>query len=85
MSNKDYEAAFNTELCARVKMLRQRRGWSIRYTAKMLDVHEDTYGTYEKVSPLPPHLIPKFAAYMGVSISYVLTGQHEKWPPEESS
>ena len=75
--------SFEEALCTRVKYLRERRHWSIRYTAEMLDIGEDAYSTYEWRTPMPHRLIPKFAALMGVTISYLLTGHDEKWTPDK--
>jgi transcriptional regulator with XRE-family HTH domain len=80
MFDKDDKTAFNRQLSSRVKKLRERRGWSIRQTAKNLGIPEDRYSLYENGSPLPAYLIPKFAALMATSISYLITGKHEKWP-----
>jgi hypothetical protein len=81
MIEEKQKKSFNAGICARTKALREKREWSIDYTAKMLDIGVDAYSTYEKRTPIPHYLIPKFAAFMGVTIAYLLTGHDEKWTP----
>ncbi|SRR6266581_2819467 len=66
---------FNETLCQRVQELRQARGWTQEQMARALDIPLDRYKKYEVRSPLPPHLIERFAMLVGREISYVLTGK----------
>lgn len=77
MTEENEKLTFNKKFCARVKMVRERKKWSIRYTAERLHIQEDAMATYEFRTPMPPYLIPNFAAIMGVTISFLLTGYEE--------
>jgi transcriptional regulator with XRE-family HTH domain len=71
----ELEAAFNADLIARVRALREARGWTQSKMAAYLGIPIDRYKKYESRSPLPQYLIPRFADFVGRDIEYVLTGR----------
>jgi hypothetical protein len=78
MSDENAEDAFNAKLCARVRDLRRRRYSSAGEMAALLRVSTDRYRKYEARSPLPPYLMPRFAALVGVDLHQLLTGRGAK-------
>lgn len=71
----DLEAQFNDALCARVKQLREERGWTQEQMATALGVPYDRYRKYEYRSPLPAYLFERFATIVGRDVEYVVTGR----------
>lgn len=69
--------AFNEAYRGRVRALREGRGWTQEEMAEAIGVPLHSYKKYETRSPLPPHLIGRFAALVGRDIAYVLTGKSE--------
>jgi transcriptional regulator with XRE-family HTH domain len=67
---------FNQALFSRVRALRCARGLSQSQTAAALGLPIESYIHYEKRSPLPAHLMPAFAALVGVNLDYLLTGEN---------
>ena len=74
----ELEAAFNADLIARTRALREARGWTQSKMATYLGIPLDRYKKYESRSPLPQYLIPRFADFVGRDIEYVLTGQEPR-------
>jgi hypothetical protein len=76
------EKRFNLELAARVKALRKTVFKNADQMATRLGVTPDAYRKYEqtkddgtrKPTPISPYLIPTFAAIVGRSVEFVLTG-----------
>lgn len=58
--------AYNGKFCARVKALRERRGWTQKVMAEVLDIPLANYEKYELRSPLPHRLIPRFCRIMDI-------------------
>jgi len=77
MSESNEQMLFENALCARVKTLREGKGWTAEQMAIALGIPADRYRKYEVRSPLPQYLIPRFAAVVDRSIEFILTG-HEK-------
>jgi len=71
----DREAEFNDAYCARVRRLREERGWTQEQMATALGLPYDRYRKYEYRSPLPSYLIEQFAEIVGRDIEYALTGK----------
>ncbi len=70
----DYREAF----CARVKALRQARGFTQAEMAHALGITEEAYRKNEKRSPLPHHLIERFVAIVGTDVQFLMTGRRKK-------
>jgi hypothetical protein len=73
----DTEAEFNDAYCARVKRLREERGWTADQMATALGIPPDRYRKYEVRSPLPGYLVERFALVVDRSVSFVLMGKDE--------
>jgi transcriptional regulator with XRE-family HTH domain len=73
------EQEFNEAYIARVKRLREERGWTSEQMATALGVPPDRYRKYEYRSLLPHYLIEQFAAIVDRDVSYILTGR--AFPP----
>lgn len=71
----DREGEFNEALCARVKQLRDERGWTQEQMATALGIPYDRYRKYEYRTPIPHYLIEQFAGITGRDVEYVLTGK----------
>lgn len=69
------EQEFNEAYIARVKRLREDRGWTSEQMATALGVPPDRYRKYEYRSLLPHYLIEQFATIVERDVSYVLTGR----------
>lgn len=69
------ELEFNEAYIARVKRLREERGWTSEQMATALGVPPDRYRKYEYRSLLPHYLVEQFAAIVDRDIAYVLTGK----------
>lgn len=68
------QEAFNRSFIARVKQLREERGWTSERMARALGVPAERYRKYESRTPLPHYLIEPFAILVDRDILYVLTG-----------
>ena len=77
------ENEYNAALCERVRHLRKRRSLSSKEMAEVLGILADRYRKYESRSPLPPYLWERFALVVGVSISFLATGKHERFGVNE--
>lgn len=75
MPTENDQARFNDELCARVKMLRERKGWSAMQMSVALNVPFERYRKYENRTVLPSYLFERFCLITGVSLEYLLTGR----------
>jgi transcriptional regulator with XRE-family HTH domain len=71
----DTEAEFLEAMLERTRALRLRRGFNKKQMAEALGVPYENYRQYEKRTPLPHYLIPRFAAIVQEEISVVLTGR----------
>lgn len=71
MSETEEKAAF----IRRVRMAREARFQTQRPILTLLELEQGTYKQYEKRTPLPHRLIPKFCAATGVSLEWLLTGE----------
>jgi DNA-binding XRE family transcriptional regulator len=69
---------FEDALCARVKRLREEKGWTAEQMAIALGIPPERYRKYENRSPLPQYLIPRFALVVDRSPEYVLTGKEPR-------
>jgi hypothetical protein len=83
MLERNLQLIFNEAICRRVKGLREARmradkSWTAEKMASILGVPAANYRKYESRTPMPHYLIPKFAAIMGVTVAYVLTGKNER-------
>lgn len=74
------EKEFNEAFIARVKQLREERGWTSEQMAIALGVPAERYRKYEYRTPLPHDLIEKFALTVDRDVSYVLTGKASAAP-----
>lgn len=75
MINNNEEAIFNDALCARVKELRHRKGWTSQEMAIALGVPADRYRKYEYRSPLPAYLMERFCLITHSDFTFLLTGK----------
>lgn len=66
---------FLKAFCARVKSARIAGGMTQAEIAAALRIGESAYSKYEKRTPLPHHLIEPFAAAVGASVDYLVTGR----------
>jgi transcriptional regulator with XRE-family HTH domain len=80
MKEENEEFAFNEALRARLKALREGKGWTAEQMAEALGIPPDRYRKYESRSPAPQYLIPRIALIMDKSIEYILTGKDKKPP-----
>lgn len=69
---------FENALCARVKALREEKGWTAEQMAIALGIPPDRYRKYENRSPMPQYLIPRFALVVDRTSEYVLTGKEAR-------
>jgi len=69
---------FEDALCARVKRLREEKGWTAEQMAIALGIPPERYRKYENRSPLPQYLIPRFALVVDRSSEYILTGKEPR-------
>lgn len=67
---------YREELCARVREARDSIGWTQLQMADALQIELDTYRKYEKRTPLPHHLIERFALFVGRDVAYIVTGHN---------
>jgi transcriptional regulator with XRE-family HTH domain len=75
MHSVDRETVFNDALRARIKALRESRGWTQQGMAIALGIPFERYSKYESRSPLPGYLIEQFSQIVGYDVDYVLTGR----------
>lgn len=75
MADSDDEARFNESYLARVKALREAKGFSAERMAILLGVPPDRYRKYEIRSPLPVYLVERFAALVDSDVHFVVTGR----------
>ncbi|MDE5054472.1 helix-turn-helix domain-containing protein [Niallia taxi] len=69
MKNKQ----FAEELVNRLKELRLKRDWTIKYTAEKIDIGASMYSGYESQLRLPPmELLPKIAEVFDTTTDYLL-------------
>ena len=69
MKNKQ----FAEELVNRLKELRLKRDWTIKYTAEKIDIGASMYSGYESQLRLPPmELLPKIAEVFDTTADYLL-------------
>lgn len=69
------EQEFNEAYIARVKRLREERGWTSEQMATALGLPPERYRKYEYRSPMPHYLVAQFAEIVDRDVSYVLTGK----------
>jgi len=75
MSKPVSRTSYVTEITARVRKLREAKGWTQAQMAKALDVTEEAYRKYENRTPLPVALVERFALITGRTVQYVITGK----------
>ena len=68
-------AEFESLYIARVKALREAKGWTAAQMATALGVPAERYRKYETRTPLPHNLIEPFALIAGVSVEFLITGR----------
>lgn len=78
MATENEELLFNNALCARVKQLREERGWIAAQMATALGIPPDRYRKYETRSPLPAYLMERFCFHAGCSLDELVTGALRK-------
>jgi ribosome-binding protein aMBF1 (putative translation factor) len=69
------EQEFNEAFIARVKRLREERGWTAERMAANLGIPAERYRKYEYRTPLPHYLVEPFASLVERDIEYMLTGR----------
>lgn len=75
MANTPRELQFNQAYIARVKALREAKGWTSEQMAIALGIPAERYRKYESRSPLPTYLLEAFAQITDADPLYVLTGK----------
>jgi len=75
MCSAQAPASYVGEFCARTRRLREASGKTQKQMAIALGITPDAYRKNEDRSPLPHYLIPRFAAIVGCSIEFLMTGQ----------
>jgi DNA-binding XRE family transcriptional regulator len=78
MTDSNDELLFNQSYCARLRELRNGRGWTAEQMATALGVPPDRYRKYEVRSPMPIYLIERFALIVGQDVHYIVTGKNER-------
>jgi len=78
MSDVNDELLFNQAYCARLRDMRNQRGWTAEQMATALGVPPDRYRKYEVRSPMPVYLIERFALIVGQDVHYIVTGKNER-------
>ncbi len=73
-SPTEFEALY----LARVKALRELKGWTAEQMATALGIPADRYRKYENRTPLPHSLMERFAIITGVSLEFLITGRRVK-------
>ena len=71
------EKEFNEALIARVKRLREERGYTSEQMATALGIPAERYRKYEYRTPLPQYLIEPFALIVERDVAYLLSGKTE--------
>jgi hypothetical protein len=69
------EQEFNESFIARVKRLREERGWTAERMAINLGIPPERYRKYEYRTPLPHYLIAPFADLVERDVEFLLTGR----------
>ncbi len=69
------EQEFTEAYIARVKKLREDRGWTSEQMATALGIPAERYRKYEYRTPLPHYLVEPFAQIVDRDVAYVLTGK----------
>lgn len=85
MDSQSTETQFIQALCARVRALRDSKGWTAEDMAMALGIPADRYRKYETRSPLPHFLIPKLALIVDRSVELILTGRDRRDSPAEKA
>lgn len=65
---------FIRDLCGRTKTLRKARGFTQARMAIAMGVSHAAYKKYENGTPLPVHLLVRFAAIAQSDLDFLLTG-----------
>ena len=81
MKDSLLEAAFNEAYRARLRALRDERGWTAEEMAGALGIPADRYRKYESRSPLPPYLIERVALVFDTGVEYIVTGRGRRTRP----
>lgn len=76
-SRTEYLAA----LTARIRKLREAKGWTQAEMATALGVPEERYRKYENRSALPIYLVEKLSLITGRSIHFIVTGKEMRLAP----
>jgi transcriptional regulator with XRE-family HTH domain len=64
----------------RTRQLRKRAGYTAAELARRLGIEGATYRQYEYRSPLPQHLIARFARLVQCDIAHLITGDRRRVP-----
>ena len=78
MAESKQEAHFNNDLCARVKQLREEKGWTAAQMAIALGVPAERYRKYEVRSPLPGYLMERFCIITDTTLENLILGTPRK-------
>jgi transcriptional regulator with XRE-family HTH domain len=73
--SKNEQRRFNEAFVERTRLLRLQTGRSQASMAELLGVSLDNYKKYEKRTPLPHYLMPRFAAIIPVDVEFLVTGE----------
>lgn len=68
-------AEFRKAFAGRVRQIRESLGWTRPQAAELMGVSLDAWIKYEKRTPLPHHLIPRFCRATRVDIWFLFTGE----------
>jgi transcriptional regulator with XRE-family HTH domain len=68
-------STYKAEFCARIKVLREQRGWSQAQMATALGIPEERYSKYERRSLMPHSMIEQFSLIVGQDVAHIMTGR----------
>lgn len=81
----DAESTMRRAYIARVKEARKLTGRTQQEMATALGISLDRYKKYETRSPLPPYLLPRFAAIVGREVDTIMTGRPSRSRPRNTN
>jgi len=70
----DTETVFNAQICARIKQLREARGWTQKEVAGWLKIGIERYKKYENRSVPSAYYMQELCHLHGVSFEFLIAG-----------
>lgn len=78
MGGDETRSAYRAGLTARLRRLREAKGWTQAQMAVALGIPEERYRKYEGRSWLPIYLLEQLSLVTGRSIHFIVTGRDLK-------